>query len=65
MTKNVGSADRIIRIILGIVIIILGFVLKSWWGLIGLLPIVTALVSFCPAYTIFGISTCKSRQPKP
>lgn len=61
MQKNVGSADKWIRIILGLVIIILGFVYQSWWGLIGLLPLVTALVGVCPAYLPFGITTCKTQ----
>lgn len=57
MKANVGSADRIIRIVLGIVIIVLGFVFKSWWGLVGLLPLITGLVNFCPAYSLIGVST--------
>lgn len=59
MSKNVGSADRNIRIGLGIAIIIIGVVLQSWWGLIGLVPLLTAGLNFCPLYTLFGISTCK------
>jgi type IV secretory pathway TrbD component len=59
MLKNVGSADRNIRIILGIAIIIVGIVLQSWWGLIGLLPLLTAGISFCPLYSVLGMSTRK------
>jgi type IV secretory pathway TrbD component len=59
MLKNVGSADRNIRILLGIAIIIVGVVLQSWWGLIGLLPLLTAGLSFCPLYSLLGTSTCK------
>jgi len=59
MLKNVGSADRNIRIGLGIVIIIVGVVLQSWWGLIGLLPLLTAGISFCPLYAVLGMSTRK------
>ena len=59
MLKNVGSADRNIRIGLGIAIIIVGVVLQSWWGLIGLLPLVTAGLNFCPLYAVLGMSTRK------
>ena len=57
MSKNVGSADRNIRIILGIAIIIVGVVLQSWWGLIGLVPLLTAGMNFCPLYAVLGLST--------
>ncbi len=59
MKKNIGSADKVIRIILGLVIIILGFMYQSWWGAIGLVPLLTAFVGVCPAYLPFGISTNK------
>jgi hypothetical protein len=59
MLKNVGSADRNIRIGLGIVIIIAGVAMQSWWGLVGLLPLLTAGLNFCPLYAILGISTNK------
>ena len=59
MKVNVGSADKVVRIILGLVIIAIGLVYKSWWGLVGLLPLATALINFCPLYTLIGISTRK------
>lgn len=59
MLKNIGSADRNIRFVLGIAIIIAGILMQSWWGLIGLVPLLTAGLNFCPLYTLFGISTCK------
>lgn len=59
MKANVGGADRIIRIILGVLIIVLGFYFKSWWGLIGIVPMFTGLLNFCPAYTLIGVSTNK------
>jgi len=65
MKVNVGSADKVVRIILGLIIIVLGLVYKSWWGLIGLLPLVTALINFCPLYTLIGISTRKAAPPQP
>jgi hypothetical protein len=60
MKVNVGSADKVVRIILGLVIIALGIVYKSWWGAIGLLTLATVAFSFCPLYTLFGISTRKA-----
>lgn len=59
MTANVGGADKVIRIVAGLAILGLGLAFKSYWGLVGLLPLITGLVGFCPAYVIFGISTCK------
>jgi uncharacterized membrane protein len=59
MLKNVGNADRNIRVVLGIVIIITGVAMQSWWGLVGLLPLLTAGLNFCPLYAILGISTNK------
>jgi Protein of unknown function (DUF2892) len=59
-TKNVGNADRMLRIGLGILLIAMVFVgPKSPWGWLGLVPLVTGLVRWCPAYLPFGISTCK------
>lgn len=57
MEKNVGNIDRLIRIIIGIVIIAFGVYYKSWWGLIGLLPIFTGAIRFCPLYVPFRIHT--------
>jgi len=63
MKANVGGTDRVIRIVAGVVILALGLVLKSWWGLIGLLPLATGLTRFCGLYVLLGISTCK-RPPE-
>ena len=60
MKVNVSSADKVVRIILGLVIIALGIVYKSWWGAIGLLTLATVAFSFCPLYTLLGISTRKA-----
>ncbi len=56
--KNVGSLDRILRLVAGLGILAAGLVLKSWWGLAGLVPLLTAAIGFCPAYLPFGLSTC-------
>ena len=59
MKTNVGSTDKIIRILLGIVIMAAGYFYSSWLGLIGIIPVLTVFMGFCPLYSIFGISTCK------
>lgn len=64
MKKNVGTVDMIIRIIIGIVIASLGIVYQSWWGLLAIVPLLTALINFCPLYTIFGFSTCSVKEKK-
>jgi hypothetical protein len=58
MKANVGKIDKTLRIIAGIVIIGLGIYYQSWWGAIGLLPLITGLIRWCPAYLPFGISSC-------
>ena len=58
MKFNVGSIDRWVRIVLGLAIGGAGLYLESWFGLLALIPIGTALVGWCPLYTVFGISTC-------
>jgi hypothetical protein len=63
MTTNEGSIDRILRVVVGIVLIALALgylpnVAASPWGWIGVVPLATGLIGWCPAYSIFGISTC-------
>lgn len=59
MNCNVGGVDRMLRIIAGLVILALGAVGPlGWWGLIGLVPLATGLMRYCPAYSILGIRTC-------
>ncbi|BAP14562.1 MAG: hypothetical protein AOY29_08850 [Alcanivorax borkumensis] len=60
MKTNVGNTDRLFRLVLGVVIIALGVVFQSWWGAIGIIPLLTATMRWCPAYLPFGISTCKT-----
>ena len=63
MTRNVGTIDRVVRVVVGLAILSLVFVgPKTMWGLLGLVPLLTALVGWCPPYAILGISTCKVRQ---
>lgn len=61
MNKNVGTLDRTLRLVAGLTLIalsVMGFV--GPWGWIGIIPLVTALLGWCPAYTLFGIKTCKT-----
>ena len=62
MKKNVGSIDRLLRIILGLVIGILGVIFDSWWGLIGILPLATGLFNFCPLYFVLNMSTTEKTE---
>jgi hypothetical protein len=67
MTVNVGMLDRIIRIIVGAVLIAyavpFGFPTTGWnWvGWIGVIPIITAVAGYCPAYGVLGFSSCSAR----
>jgi hypothetical protein len=61
MKCNVGKTDKVIRIVAGLAIIAVGIVAGSWWGLIGLVPLLTGLIGWCPAYLPFKINT--QRKP--
>ena len=62
MTANVGTLDRVLRVVIGLVLLSLIFVgPKTLWGLVGIIPLATAAVGFCPLYRIFGLRTCKAR----
>ena len=58
MAKNVGTVDRVVRILAGLALLSLVVVgPKSLWGLVGLVPLATGLISWCPAYSLFGLRT--------
>ncbi len=58
MKPNMGNTDRIIRVVIGVVLLSMVFVgPQSYWGLIGLIPLITALTGWCAIYQIFGISS--------
>jgi len=59
MKKNMGSIDKTLRLIVGVAIGVFGYLNESWWGLAGLVPIMTSFMSFCPAYLPFKLSTAK------
>ena len=59
MKANVGGLDRGLRISMGLVLLSLVVIgPQSWWGLLGLVPLATGLMSFCPLYTLLGINSC-------
>jgi len=59
MKTNLASIERPLRIIIGIAALALGVVFHSWWGALGAVPLLTGLINWCPAYALFGVSTCK------
>ena len=62
MNSNVGRTDRIIRIVAGIILIGLAATgTIGYWGYIGVVPLATGFIGWCPAYLPFGIKTCRTR----
>jgi Protein of unknown function (DUF2892) len=62
MTQNVGTVDRVLRILAGAALIVaslLGYI--GTWGWVGIIPLATGLFRFCPAYLPFGLSTCPAK----
>jgi hypothetical protein len=58
MNRNEGTLDRTVRVLLGLALLALVFVgPRSWLGLIGLIPLLTGVVGFCPLYKLMGIRT--------
>lgn len=67
MKINVGNTDRVLRIVAGIVLLALVFVLEGnarWFGLIGIVPLVTGLFRFCPVYALLGLNTCPMKTKR-
>jgi hypothetical protein len=63
MTKNIGNIERIIRIVGGLVLIALAATSTvGVWGWLGLVPLATGLVGWCPPYSLLGINTCKNKN---
>ncbi len=61
MKANVGGIDKVLRIVVGLAVLSLVFVLPEpsrWWGLVGLVPLLTGFMNFCPLYSILGLNTC-------
>lgn len=62
MTCNVGKTDKIIRVIAAVAIAALGFYFKSWWGLLAIIPLLTAALGYCPLYVPLKLSTSKKKK---
>ena len=63
MQRNVGNIERGIRVVVGLVLVSLVFVgPQTPWGWIGIVPLATGLIGFCPLYSILGINTCGTKK---
>jgi len=63
--QNVHPIERVVRVVLGLVLVSLVFVGPATsWGLIGLVPLLTGIAGTCPAYSLFGFSTCSAGEPR-
>ncbi len=63
MKTNEGGIDRALRVIVGLAVLSLAFVgPKTPWGYVGLVPLLTGLVGFCPLYALLGINTCPAKR---
>lgn len=62
MTHNIGSTDRIIRLVVGLLIIVAGVYFGSWWGAVGLVLLATAAVNWCPLYALVGMTTGAAKR---
>lgn len=67
LNTNIGTLDRVVRISAGLLLLTSVFLLQGnirWFGLVGLVPLITAFAGWCPAYTLLGISTRLSRRSR-
>ena len=63
MTKNVGGIDRILRIVVGLALIAAAATgTVGLWGYIGVVPLLTGLMGWCPPYAMFGFNTCSVKK---
>lgn len=66
MKINIGMVDKVVRIVVGIALFSLTFLLDGsarWLGVIGIVPLVTGAVGYCPLYSILGLNTCSAKAP--
>jgi len=65
MQINVGTPDRIARIVVGLVLMLLAATgTVGWWGWVGIVPLLTGIFRFCPAYTLLGFNTCNAASSR-
>lgn len=65
MKQNVGMIDKVLRVVLGLALlayVVLGSGSLRFIGLVGIVPLLTALVGYCPLYSLFGLSTCPAKK---
>ncbi|MDR3437903.1 MAG: DUF2892 domain-containing protein [Telmatospirillum sp.] len=62
MTRNVGTIDRVARAVIGLALIAWALMGGPVWAWVGVVPLATAVVSFCPAYALLGLKTCPLRN---
>jgi hypothetical protein len=65
MDRNVGGIDKVVRIVAGLALLSLVFLLEGgarWFGLVGLVPLATGTLGWCPLYAPFGINTCPMKR---
>ncbi len=62
MKRNIGKSDKVVRLVVGAAVIAAGVYFQSRWGAIGAVPILTALMGWCPPYSLLGINTCATRS---
>jgi hypothetical protein len=65
MAVNVGGIDRILRIVVGLAVLALFFVLEGnarYWALLGFVPLFTGVFRYCPAYSLIGVNTCPMKR---
>jgi len=65
MKANVGGVDKILRIVAGLGLLSLVLILEGnarWWGLVGLIPLATGLINFCPLYALLGLNSCPMKD---
>ncbi len=65
MTQNIGGIDRVLRVLVGLGLISLVFIgPQTPWGWIGIVPLATAVIGWCPPYSLLGINTCSRPADK-
>lgn len=62
MKHNIGKADRGLRAVVGMLIIVMGYTYQSYWGVLGLVLLATSATSFCPLYALVGFSSCPTHR---
>lgn len=62
MTKNVGSIERLLRILIGAALVAWAYFGNMPWAYLGVVPLLTGLIGWCPPYAILGVNTCKMKK---